>query len=301
MRGPLVKLAVEAVAIACALTVALDLREHGRVAALGGVNEWGYRGPVARHRERNEIRVVVVGGTRAFGWGQPASALAGAIRRVVMLTTDRPGAEVRPVTVINLGRLGALPRSYPETIAHYSYMRPDYVCLYDDLGVPGGSPTAGTGGTSGIFELTGYAPALPLVSREKGMAWRFGNVQSGYARAAYPRDASPSLPRRTAGALLEHVGETLDRADRGLADTVGRASAAASLARDADGYADDVMRAIDAARRAARGVVVVLSPAETPQQTATRRALDMGLASVVRADWLRLVDLGAEPRLVTDP
>src|SRR5262249_20811458 len=95
--------------------------------------------------------------------------------------------------------------------------------------------------------------------------------------------------------------ETLDRADRGLADIIGRASAAASLPRDADGYADDMMTAIDAARRAARGVVVVLSPAETPQQTATRRALDMGLASGVRADWLRLVDLGAEPRLVTDP
>ena len=33
--------------------------------------------------------------------------------------------------------MGALPDAYPEIIEHYAYLRPDFVCVYDDLGVPG--------------------------------------------------------------------------------------------------------------------------------------------------------------------
>jgi hypothetical protein len=299
MKATLWLLAAQVVAIACALTVALDLREHGRVAALGGVNEWGYRGPVARQRQQNEIRVVVVGGTRAFGWGQPGSALVGEIRRVVMLTTDRPGAALRPVVAINLGRLGALPESYPETIAHYSYLRPDYICLYDDLGVSGGSPTWGTDGTSAIFRLTGYAPALPLVLYEKGMTWHFGDVQSGYLPAAQRGGARAPVIRRVAGAALQEIGRVLAAADRRLALMAGADGHAAE--RGGVGYADAMLTAIDAARRRARGVVVVMSPAEMPEQLANRNALDARLASLARAGWLRVVDLGAQPRLATDP
>jgi hypothetical protein len=293
-------LGIEAAAIAAALTVSLDLRAHGRVEALGGVNEWGYRGPVAPHRQPNEIRVAVVGGTRAFGWGLPGSPLVAEIRRVVMLTTDRPGADVRPVVVINLGRLGALPASYPETIERYAYLRADYICLYDDLGVPGGSPMSGTDGASAVFRLTGYAPALPLVLREKGMVWRFGDVQIGYAPEAVRSKRGTSLMRGAAGAMLEGVGGALEAADRRIARMLaGRDSAAG--APDAADYTDAMMRAIDAAHRLALGVVVVLSPAETARQAANRRALDVRLATPAGvAPWLRVVDLAGDSRLAGD-
>ncbi len=115
MTRTMIILAVETVALAGVLTLSLDLREHGRVAPLGGVNEWGYRGSVAQQRKPHEIRIAIVGGTRAFGWGVPASALVTEVSRAVKLTTDRPGAEVRPVVAINLGRLGALPEAYPRS------------------------------------------------------------------------------------------------------------------------------------------------------------------------------------------
>ena len=108
-------LVIELAAIATMLTVALDMYAHKRVEALGGVNYWGYRGPVANQRKTNEIRVAVVGGTRAFGWGASASALVSEIRRQILLTTDQRGSELRPVVVLNLGRLGGLPDSYPTT------------------------------------------------------------------------------------------------------------------------------------------------------------------------------------------
>ena len=327
MRRTAWLLGVEAAAIALAMIVALDIYAHGRVEAYGGVNLWGYRGPVAHQRQPNEIRVAVVGGTRAFGWGLPASALVAEIRRVIMLTTDRPGAELRPVVVINLGRPGALPDAYPETIEHYAYLRPDYICLYDDLGVSGGSAISGTSGTSAVFELTGYAPALPLALREKGLVWRFGDVQNGYVQNGYVRsgyvpagmrDAGGTLVvrtpimRRTAGLLLQTIGDTLDTSDRVAARLLGprrglpdRRDALEDPAGDTAGfathYADAMMKAIDAARSAARGVVVVLSPSESARQTANRRALDARLGPVAgAARWLRVVDLGADARLAAD-
>jgi len=293
--------ATEIAAIACVLTTVVDLREHGRVAPLGGVNEWGYRGPVARRKESNEVRTVVVGGTRAFGWGQPASALVAEVRRVVMLTTDRPGAMTRPIVVVNLGRMGAAPASYPDILAHYAYLRPDFVCLYDDLGVAGGVATSGTAGRSGIFQLTGYAPALPLVAREKGMLWQFGDVRNGYLTAS--ERTGPPMPflRKTAGAILESVGNALDAADAGLARALGNSAESAAVPHDPDSYADGMMNAIEFARRSARGVVVVLSPAETADQHANRAALAVRMAALGAPPWLRLVDLGGRPELVSDP
>src|SRR5262249_31981003 len=148
---------IEAVLTAVTVTIALDIYAHRRVEELGGVNMWGYRGAVAPQRQPNDIRIEVVGGTRAYGWGEPAGSLGSQIRRLMMLAIDRPGAVVRPVTVVNVGRLGALPDSYPAAIEHYAYLQPDIICIYDDLGVRGGEPAE----RSAIFELTSYAPALP--------------------------------------------------------------------------------------------------------------------------------------------
>ena len=297
MTRTMIILAVETVALAGVLTLSLDLREHGRVAPLGGVNEWGYRGSVAQQRKPHEIRIAIVGGTRAFGWGVPASALVTEVSRAVKLTTDRPGAEVRPVVAINLGRLGALPEAYPEIIEHFSYLQPDYICLYDDLGVSGGSPTWGTDGTSGVYALTGYAPALPLVLREKGMALRVGDVRLAYAPTVR-QGPRPSLVHRAAGATLEAAGWTLAAADQRLSDWVLRNRPA----RPPVSYVDAMMAAIEAAKLRARGVVVVTSPADTAEQANNLRALRARLdARAGSAPWLRLVNFSDDPALARDP
>ena len=183
---------IQAFALTATLAVALDMYVHKRVEDLDGVNFWGYRGPVAAQRRPNEIRVVVVGGTRAFGWGHSSPILASQLRRLILLTTDRPGSALRPVTVINLGRLGALPDSYAGTLDHFSYLQPDYICIYDDLGMRGTGPIEGA---SVVFALTGYAPVLPLVLRGKGMAWLgagLGAADRAAARLLVRRDDRPA-------------------------------------------------------------------------------------------------------------
>ena len=287
-------LAIEAMVIAMLLTLALDMRAHTRVEELGGLNVWGYRGPVARHRQANEVRVAIVGGTRAFGWGEPASALPSLLRQIVMLTTDRPGEPLRPVVVINLGRLGALPDTYPATLERYAYLHEDFVCVYDDLGERGAEFTAHP---SEVFELTGYRPALPLVLREKGMVWRFGDVASGYASAAAPMPPATSVIRRLSGRVLMTAGGALAAADRTAAEAMARRISRSTEDETPAAYADQMLAAVQSAHQHARGVVLVLSPAETPRQAERRNALTGRLREGGSTPWLRIVDLGADRSL----
>ncbi len=288
----MVFLAIETMAIAGLLMLALDMRAHARVEDLGGVNVWGYRGPVARQKQANEIRVAIVGGTRAFGWGEPASALPSLLRQIVMLTTDRPGHLLRPVVVINLGRLGALADTYPATLEQYTYLQPDFICLYDDLGERGAEFVAHA---SEIFELTGYEPILPLVLREKGMVWRFGDVTSGYTPAASPIPPGTSVLRGLSGRAL--MNAALAAGDRIAAGVTKRRAGQTSEDESPGVYADQMIAAIQSAHQHARGVVLVLSPAETPRQAERRNALMSRLREGAESRWRRIVDLGADKSL----
>src|SRR5947207_9789871 len=110
-------LAAEAIVLAVVATVAADLAAHKRVETLGGLNIRGYRGPVAHQRQPNELRIVFAGGTRAFGWGEPASGTTvAAVRFELTRVLDRPGKPLMPIVAINLGQLGAWPESYTATL-----------------------------------------------------------------------------------------------------------------------------------------------------------------------------------------
>ena len=257
-RSVLIAFVAEAAVFAAVALVSLDLYAHKRVENVAGWNIWGYRGPVAHEKQPNEIRFVVIGGTRAFALGMPATwTPATILRQQVMLVTDQRGGRLRPVVSLTLARPGALPGSYAATLAHFGYLRPDYICIYDDLGV-GGSPLPAE--TSGFYARTGYWPILPLVLQEKGM---------------------------------KTIGSALGRVDRMMARPI-----AASGSGDPAHYVNDMLDAVHAALERARGVVVVLSPAEEPFQAANRAALRPRLDEMLaRVPTLRVVDLSSEPAL----
>src|SRR5713101_1461315 len=98
-KGIAAALAVEVVVLGAIMTIALDMYAHKRVERVGGVNIWGYRGPVLRHRAPNEIRIAIVGGDAAFGWGVAASVT---------------------------------PGQYAAWIGRFAYLQPDIVCLIVD-------------------------------------------------------------------------------------------------------------------------------------------------------------------------
>src|SRR5260370_9766948 len=49
--------------------LAADAFLHTRFQRTGGVNIWGYRGPIVHRKQPGEHRVVMLGGSSAFGYG----------------------------------------------------------------------------------------------------------------------------------------------------------------------------------------------------------------------------------------
>lgn len=262
-------LAAQSVVLALLAIVAADLAAHKRVEDLGGFNIRGYRGAVAPERQLNEIRLVFAGGTRAFGWGVPAASTpAASVRFELTRVLDAPGRPLQPVVAINLGQLGARPGSYPRTLEHFASLHPNYIVLIDDLGDPGPNrPFA----RSGIFELTGYRPILPLVLSEKG-------------RVVHSRQS------RLFGAALEYVGGAMEDGDAGLALVAGNPATEPE-------YATAMLVAVETAHREARGVVLALGPIDTDAQRRNFDALAARLASSPKRPWLRVVDLSEQADL----
>lgn len=260
-----VALAIEAVLLAALLTIAADQIVHTHVERLGGVNIWGYRGPVLNQKQGNELRIAVTGGDLAFGWGVAASeTLAPSLRDLVKVRVDPPGRGGKFVTAVTTGARGLAPAAYATWIDHLSFLRPDVVCLVPDpIGhLLGDSPFL-PNRRSVAFAAFGYSPILPLVLQEKG--------------------------KFTESALLRFAGNMLAAVDEALGRRINHPGDA--IVRGAD-YVTSIDAAVRAGQRSATaGVVVVLSPANDNSSVKAR------LASTFADERMRVVDLGDDPRM----
>jgi hypothetical protein len=216
--------------LALALLAVGDVYLHWRTQDLAGVNVWGYRGgPVGRKRP-NEIRLAMLGGSTAFGYGlPPRESIPAFLER--RLNGDAR-ARGRHFVVVNLGAPGQGAYGFLADLTDYDRLDFDIAILYEgynDLGVDGvpeGVPQRAAPNhllwrrQSPIFRLSGYYPIFPLVFREKAMALRFG----GDLNAAYenkPVVFRPDLASRaTASALgaAAEIGQSLERRIGRLSD-----------------------------------------------------------------------------------
>lgn len=271
-------LTVQAVLVAGLLLVVADQRAHQRVEQAGGVNVWGYRGAVARHKRPNEVRLVAIGGNLAFGWGvAPSETMAAYTASRVEGAINRTGEAPTWVTVANLGAMGLPASEYDDRLATFPTLAPDVTVVILDLVAWPQSPSMPPR-ESGIAALTGYVPMLPLAAEEKG------------ARL----DAQG---RRLMGALLVAAGRGMREVDAGLHRVLD--------ARNGDSGEDRLVSAGKVVHAAlglsSKGVVVVVpwpdDPASRVEHDRLREALDARAAQSTR---LRVVDLATEPRLA-DP
>src|SRR5471030_1524055 len=172
MRSRRKQLAFGLVAVTLAVVAAsvallgVDLYLHGKYQRTGGVNVWGYKGPVAARKAPGEFRVAVFGGSAAFGYGVAWEESFPAI-------LERKLGERAPrgFSVVNLAynREGAYAFTF--TMNDYAYLDYDLVCLYEgynDLVADARTPNHFVfRRESPIFRLTGYLPMFPIVFREK--------------------------------------------------------------------------------------------------------------------------------------
>lgn len=207
--------ALSGVSVAMLLcVVAADLYAHARTQDVGGVNIWGYRGPVVGDKPPNGIRMVVLGGSTAFGWGLPAHESIAAFLERRMREQGALGG--RPVSVVNLGAPAQGAFGFLYDLRDYAYLDYDVAILYEGLNDLGPFVARGINNDylfrreSPIFQATGYFPVLPVVLRDRA---RF-LLSGGDLAAAYsgrPITFTPGLATRATAAAMQTAASVSER------------------------------------------------------------------------------------------
>jgi lysophospholipase L1-like esterase len=244
-------------AAAVSVLIGLDLYVHWRTQDVAGVNRWGYRGAPLSAKQPGEVRIVMVGGSTAFGWGLPANESIPAFLEK-RLNTSGAGH----FTVVNLGAPGQGAYGFVADLADFEYLHYDIVCMYE--GYNDLQPTTIRGlnnyllwrRESPVFRWTGYYPILPVVLREKAEVLVRGTQSN---RVEFRANAGA---RAAAGAMrgLASVIGDLGGQVGGLSPVPPDAPVDAQCIEAWKHYCGSVREAISWAVARAKKVIVVTQP-----------------------------------------
>jgi hypothetical protein len=191
-------------AVPVGVLVAVDVWLHHRLERWSGVSVWGYRGPAVGRKQPGERRIVLLGGSTAFGWGVPGHETISA----QLETALRPLARNRaPVRVVNLGMPIQGAYSFRFTLEDFAGLRYDAAILYEGYNDLRPEPNYWVGRReSPIFRLTGYYPILPLA------VWELTAVGRGTTDREGRPIFRPSHAGRTAEAVeaAGRIGKALE-------------------------------------------------------------------------------------------
>jgi hypothetical protein len=204
-----------AVVVPFAVLLATDIYLHSRFQRAAGFNVWGYRGPIVGSKRPGEYRVVLLGGSTAYGYGTNwYEAIPAVLERNL---SGRRAASFSRFSVVNLGYNNEGAYSFRFTLNDYRWLQYDLAVLYEGYNDLMGDPQAPNlrvfRHDSPVFRLTGYLPIFPLIFKEKAAAMLAGTTASIYASA--PKTVfQPGLAAKTAAEVLRgaaQVGESLEQ------------------------------------------------------------------------------------------
>jgi hypothetical protein len=204
-----------ALGVTFVLLLGVDIYLHHKFERAAGLNVWGYRGPVAGRKKADEYRVVVVGGSAAYGYGTTwDEAIPSALERQLAGRSVGPFERFR---VINLGYNNEGAYSFRFTLNDYRWLQYNLAVLYEGYNDMMGNPRAPNLSVfrhdSPVFRLTGYLPIFPIVFKEKASAMLTGTTASMYLFA--PKTVfRPGLATKAAAEVLRgaaEVGESLEQ------------------------------------------------------------------------------------------
>ncbi|MGE0866072.1 MAG: GDSL-type esterase/lipase family protein [Vicinamibacterales bacterium] len=306
-RRKFVLFAAAAVMLSVLLTLvvalAADLYLHQRAEKSAGLNRWGYRGPVAGRKQAGELRVVMLGGSTAFGYGVTWDEAIPA-----RLERELNASGGAPFSVVNLGFNNEGVYSFLPTLQDYESLDYDLVVLYEgynDLFGDQAPNLAVYRHESVVFRLTGYFPILPLALNEKALALRHGSLDAAYAAIRREPGATtvfrPGLASRTSATALEAAESVSNALGRQLGRFAAQPSAAphaseAGCATPWSHYCDSVFAAARHAAERGKAVAIVGQPLLASDGREPHRLQQQALADMVRRKFagsprVRYVDL----------
>lgn len=200
---------------AAAVLLSVDIHLHTKYQTSAGFNIWGYRGPAVGRKQPGEYRVVVLGGSAAYGYGVTWSQAIPALLERRLATVAPAGQTLR---VINLAYNNEGAYSFAFTLRDYAYLHYDLVCLYegynDLMGDPNGPNVSIFRHESPVFRLTGYLPIFPIVFKEKAAAMLAGGDVGALYRSQEKTVFRPNLATQAAAGALRttaEIGQSLER------------------------------------------------------------------------------------------
>jgi hypothetical protein len=212
----LAAIAGSAVTVFAAL-LAIDIHLHTKYQTSAGFNVWGYRGPAAGRKKPNEYRVIVLGGSSAYGYGVTWDQ---AMPAQIEQRLAARAAAGRTYRVINLGYNNEGAYSFAFTLKDYDYLRYDLVCLYEGYNDRGGDPNGPNVSVfrhdSPVFRFTGYLPIFPIVFKEKAAAMLSGGDPQALYRGTSNTVFRPGMPTRVTAGTIRTVGEIGQSVERQL-------------------------------------------------------------------------------------
>ena len=263
--------ALAAVSIALSLSLvtllAVDVYLHGKFEKSAGFNIWGYRGRPAGRKPSDEYRVVVLGGSSAYGYGTNAVEAVPAVLEQ-QLAGRRVGRYNR-VRVVNLGYNNEGAYSFAVTLKDYASLNYDIACLYEgynDLMGDSRAPNVSVfRHESPVFRLTGYLPIFPIVFKEKAAALAHGDAGALYRDPDKTVFRAGIAARAAAGVLdaTASVGQSLERQLGKLAAEplrVVEVDQSTGCKTPWQQYCRSVQLAADYALQSGRQVLVVTQP-----------------------------------------
>jgi hypothetical protein len=290
--------------VGVAALLALDVYLHHRVQYDAGVNVWGYRGPVVGRKKPGERRIIVIGGSTAFGYGLRWNEAFPYYLEHKLNT--RQMATDSLVSVVNLGIPTDSARTFVATLNDYAYLDYDIAIFYEgynDLGLDVNPPKNMTNPAvshylawrhqSPVFRWTGYFPIFPLVLSEKSMALLHGNLNAAYDNDIVFR---PSLTSRTTAAALKSVADISVAIERRFGQLTNTTSVVSAVNEEGCGrwtqYCGAVYDAVLRAVGNGKSVVVVTQPyisdLHIDQQTALARMMTRRFPNDPRVRYLNL-------------
>jgi hypothetical protein len=291
-RGRRAYFAAAAMALSVVATLlfalSIDLYLHHRFARTGGYNVWGYRGPAVGAKQPGERRLVMLGGSVAFGYGVAADET---IPSFLQQRLNTPPASA-PVTVVNLAWNSEGAYSFLFTLRDYESLQYDGAILYSGYNDMFFNNQVFRH-ESAVFRLTGYLPILPIIPLRGWLHLEDLSETSRDGRVVF----HPGLGDRYA----TEASETALRVQHALDRQLQRVSPAEPAPqRDSTNwraqwnyYCTSMQRSIDFALSRGKQVFVVSEPYKNDVQVGQQQVLAEMLARLYRGNpRVRYINMG---------
>src|SRR6266404_6313822 len=275
--------AVVSTAVIVSVLLGADLYLHHK----HGISLWGYRGPAVGQKHPGEKRIVVLGGSTAWGFGLGVGQdFPGQLQRRFAQRSRAEGSA--SIQILNLASNSEGAYSFRYTLHDYDYLDYDVVLLYSGYNDLHSQNFYNFRHRSPVFIWTGYLPLLPTLTMDRIRAWRKVPDDENEPIVFSPPSRNDSeTSKQTSKALQKQLGSLTDSSQSTAITSDGTCPSEWQF------YCQQIYDVTDLALKRGKRVLVVTEPYISDRHVEQQRALEAMLKQRFEGQaHLRYLNLG---------